>query len=91
MDLEDAVETTPGLLGADSQVRLVPFFAATIEKPMQQHQQPNNCFKQPTNGQSTEQRHNSALAVSIETDVWLLGMYSGNVYIIFLVHSNDKR
>lgn len=74
MDLEDAVETTSGLMGGDSQVRLVPFFAATIEKPMQHQQQQNNCFKQPTNGQSTDQRHNSALAVSIETDVWLLGM-----------------
>lgn len=66
MDLEDAVDTTPNLMG-DSQVRLVPFFGTTSsEKPLQ----PNNCYKQSsTNGQQLQQRHNSALAVSIETDV----------------------
>lgn len=64
MDLEDNVDSTPGLLG-DSQLRLAPFIGAhTIsEKP------PINCCKQPTNGQNLQQRHNSALAVSIETDV----------------------
>lgn len=69
MDLEDAVDTTPNLM-PESQVRLVPFFgtmATTAEKSLQ----PNNCYKQTsTNGQGTQQqRHNSALAVSIETDV----------------------
>lgn len=68
MDLEDAVDTTPNLL-PDSQVRLVPFFGTTVttvDKSLQQ----NNCYKQTSsNGQSTQQRHNSALAVSIETDV----------------------
>ncbi|XP_059616557.1 potassium voltage-gated channel protein Shaker isoform X2 [Phlebotomus argentipes] len=66
MDLEDGVETTPGLL-ADPQARLAPFLGAhTItEKQQQQQQQQQNCCKQPATGQ----RHNSALAVSIETDV----------------------
>lgn len=72
MDLEDAVDATSGLMG-DSQVRLVPFFGSSIDKPPTQQplqpQQPNNCYKQSTNGQSAQQRHNSALAVSIETDV----------------------
>lgn len=77
MDLEDGVDTTPGLLG-DSRVRLMPFFGSSIEKPPpppppvpgpMTPQHPNNCFKQSTNGQNAQQRHNSALAVSIETDV----------------------
>lgn len=68
MDLEDGVDTTPNLM-PDSQVRLVPFFgttAMTVEKSLQS----NNCYKQTSsNGQNVQQRHNSALAVSIETDV----------------------
>lgn len=60
MDLEDGVESTPGLL---DQNRMVPFLGthSIIEKQQQ------NCCK-PT-GQNLQQRHNSALAVSIETDV----------------------
>lgn len=64
MDLEDGVDSTPGLLG-DSQMRLAPFLGAhTITE-----KQAINCCKQPSNGQNLQQRHNSALAVSIETDV----------------------
>jgi hypothetical protein len=58
MDLEDGVESTPGIIG--DQTRMIPFLG--IEKQQQQ-----NCCK-PT-GQILQQRHNSALAVSIETDV----------------------
>ena len=68
MDLEDGVESTPGGLIGD-QTRMVPFLGthSILEKQQQQ-----NCCK--TSGQNTlQQRHNSALAVSIETDVWLLG------------------
>ena len=63
MDLEDGVESTPGLIG--DQTRMVPFLGthSILEKQQQQ-----NCCK--TSGQNTlQQRHNSALAVSIETDV----------------------
>ncbi|XP_037027292.1 potassium voltage-gated channel protein Shaker isoform X4 [Bradysia coprophila] len=63
MDLEDGVDSTPGLLG--SQVRLTPFLGV---HPITEKQQVN-CFKQPPGGQNLQQRHNSALAVSIETDV----------------------
>lgn len=66
MDLDDGVESTPGLLG-DSQARLAPFLEAHTITEKQ------NCCKQPPAGQNLQQRHNSALAVSIETDVWLLG------------------
>lgn len=72
MDLEDGVESTPGLLG--DQTRIVPFLGAHNNNDKQQQ----NCCK-PT-GQNLQQRHNSALAVSIETDVWLLGenfLYAG--------------
>lgn len=65
MDLEDGVESTPGLLGG-SQVRLAPFLGV---HPISEKQQINCCNKQPTGGQILQQRHNSALAVSIETDV----------------------
>ena len=65
MDLEDGVESTPGLMG--DQTRIVPFLGAHNLNDKQQQ----NCCK-PT-GQILQQRHNSALAVSIETDVWLLG------------------
>uniref|UniRef100_A0A1B0CN19 Putative potassium voltage-gated channel protein shaker isoform x1 n=1 Tax=Lutzomyia longipalpis TaxID=7200 RepID=A0A1B0CN19_LUTLO len=61
MDLEDGVEATPGLL-SDPQARLAPFLGAHTITEKQQQQ---NCCKQPATGQ----RHNSALAVSIETDV----------------------
>lgn len=64
MDLEDGVESTPGLLGG-SQVRLAPFLGV---HPIPEKQQ-INCCKQPAGGQILQQRHNSALAVSIETDV----------------------
>ncbi len=63
MDLEDGVDSTPGLLG--SQVRLTPFLGV---HPITEKQQVN-CFKQPPGAQNLQQRHNSALAVSIETDV----------------------
>ncbi|XP_055586832.1 potassium voltage-gated channel protein Shaker isoform X2 [Uranotaenia lowii] len=90
MDLEDGVETTPGLLG--EQNRMVPFLGAHLTDK-QQLQQQQNCCKQPSNGgggaghpgsggvgggvggggggtnNNLQQRHNSALAVSIETDV----------------------
>lgn len=78
MDLEDGVDSTPGLLGG-SQVRLAPFlgahpFASDSKQPMQQAA--GNSRMQPqtigctSGGQMTlQQRHNSALAVSIETDV----------------------
>lgn len=66
MDLEDGVESTPGLLGG-SQVRLAPFLGV---HPITEKQQQVNCCKPPTGGgQNLQQRHNSALAVSIETDV----------------------
>lgn len=82
MDLEDAVDTTPNLL-PDSQVRLVPFFGTTVTT-VEKSLQPNNCYKQTSsNGQSTQQRHNSALAVSIETDVWLLGKFHQKFYYYF--------
>jgi hypothetical protein len=61
MDLEDGVESTPGLIG--DQARIVPFLGAHNISDKQQQ----NCCK-PT-GQNLQQRHNSALAVSIETDV----------------------
>jgi hypothetical protein len=116
MDLEDGVESTPGLLSTD-QTRLAPFLGAQhiitsdkqyhhsllpptlLPQPQQQNliqqtlpplqppyvvtsmllqqqqhqnnlllQQQPNC-KQPNSGQNLQQRHNSALAVSIETDV----------------------
>ncbi|XP_055619425.1 potassium voltage-gated channel protein Shaker isoform X3 [Toxorhynchites rutilus septentrionalis] len=98
MDLEDGVETTPGLLG--EQNRMVPYLGAHLTDK-QQLQQQQNCCKQPSNGggvggvggvggggggglpgsggggggggaganNNLQQRHNSALAVSIETDV----------------------
>ncbi|XP_058445528.1 potassium voltage-gated channel protein Shaker isoform X2 [Malaya genurostris] len=85
MDLEDGVETTPGLLG--EQNRMVPFLGAHLTDK-QQLQQQQNCCKQPSSGgggpvlpgngggggtggtnNNLQQRHNSALAVSIETDV----------------------
>lgn len=60
MDLEDGVESTHGL---GDQTRIVPFLGAhTIIEKQQQ-----NCCK--PSGQNLQQRHNSALAVSIETDV----------------------
>lgn len=84
MDLEDAVDTTPNLL-PDSQVRLVPFFGTTVTT-VEKSLQPNNCYKQTSsNGQSTQQRHNSALAVSIETDVWLLGKFHQKLILLFYV------
>uniref|UniRef100_A0A182WTK5 Uncharacterized protein n=1 Tax=Anopheles quadriannulatus TaxID=34691 RepID=A0A182WTK5_ANOQN len=124
MDLEDGVETTPGLLG--EQNRMVPFLGAHLTDKQQLQQQQQNCCKQPSNGgggggglgggggvgsggggvgdiggglgigggsgaggvvggavggvaggagsiggtnNNLQQRHNSALAVSIETDV----------------------
>lgn len=63
MDLEDGVESTPGLL---SENRMVPFLGSHTITEKQQQQ---NCCKQPIGGQNLQQRHNSALAVSIETDV----------------------
>ena len=74
MDLEDGVETTPGLLG--EQNRMVPFLGAHItdkqqlQQPQLQQNQQQNCCKRPSgDGNNLQQRHNSALAVSIETDV----------------------
>lgn len=61
MDLEDGVESTPGLIG--DQTRIVPFLGAHNLNDKQQQ----NCCK--PSGQNLQQRHNSALAVSIETDV----------------------
>lgn len=63
MDLEDGVESTPGLLG--DQTRIVPFLGTHALNNDNKQQQ--NCCK--TSGQNLQQRHNSALAVSIETDV----------------------
>lgn len=60
MDLEDGVESTPGLIGD----RIVPFLGTHTLNDKQQQQ---NCCK--PSGQNLQQRHNSALAVSIETDV----------------------
>lgn len=62
MDLEEGVESTPGVLG-ESQIRLPPFLGSVTDR------QQVNCCKSPSNGQNLQQRHNSALAVSIETDV----------------------
>jgi hypothetical protein len=99
MDLEDGVESTPGMLTTE-QTRLAPFLGVQnivtsdkqtnyhfyhnyhnlpptllpqqqqVQQQQQQQQQPQqpNC-KQSNNGQNLQQRHNSALAVSIETDV----------------------
>lgn len=61
MDLEDGVEST-GLLA--DQTRIVPFLGAHNIITDKQQQ---NCCKPA--GQNLQQRHNSALAVSIETDV----------------------
>lgn len=84
MDLEDAVDTTPNL---EPQVRLVPFFGTTATSA-DRLMQPNNCYKQTsTNGQSTQQRYNSALAVSIETDVWLLG----KCWIFQIANENNNK
>lgn len=65
MDLEDGIESTPGLL-SDPQTRLVPFLST---HQITEKQQPLNCCKQLPSGQNLQQRQNSALAVSIETDV----------------------
>nr|XP_049465553.1 potassium voltage-gated channel protein Shaker isoform X3 [Anopheles coluzzii] len=48
MDLEDGVETTPGLLG--EQNRMVPFLGAHLTDKQQLQQQQQNCCKQPSNG-----------------------------------------
>lgn len=82
MDLEDGVESTPGIL-SDHQSRLVPFLGAHQISEKQQI----NCCKQLPSGQTLQQRQNSALAVSIETDVWLLGEIFYLIYlkICFLV------
>lgn len=64
MDLDDGVESTPGIL-SDPQSRFVPFLGA---HPITDKQQ-LNCCKQLPSGQNLQQRQNSALAVSIETDV----------------------
>lgn len=61
MDLEDGVESTPGLLNDTN--RMVPFLGTHSITDKQQQ----NCCK--PSGQNLQQRHNSALAVSIETDV----------------------
>lgn len=91
MDLEDGIDSTPGLLGG-SQVRLAPFLGAnhpyaTDSKAQQAAQQTASYCVTTTTTTSTSkqlqqqcsvngggqmtltQRHNSALAVSIETDV----------------------
>jgi len=124
MDLDDGVESTPGLtdthpgrsavapfLGAQQQQQPVassmsmsidkqlqhPLQQLTQTQLYQQQQQQQNGFKQQQQQQQTQQqqshtinasaaaatsgsgssgltmRHNNALAVSIETDVWLLG------------------
>lgn len=87
MDLEDGVESTPGLLG---ERMIVPFSGAhqlLNDSSNNKQQQQQNCCKPNSGGQqglgvgggggtmnnNLQQRHNSALAVSIETDVWLLG------------------
>jgi hypothetical protein len=62
MDLDDAVET-PGLLG--DQTRIVPFLGT--HHIIVNDKQQQNCCK--PSGQNLQQRHNSSLAVSIETDV----------------------
>lgn len=80
MDLDDGVESTPGLMG--DQTRIVPFLGAHNFSDKQQQ----NCCK-PT-GQNLQQRHNSALAVSIETDVWLLGK---TTYSLQLYENNKER
>ncbi|EDS32791.1 voltage-gated potassium channel [Culex quinquefasciatus] len=48
MDLEDGVETTPGLLG--EQNRMVPFLGTHLTDKQQLQQQQQNCCKQPSNG-----------------------------------------
>lgn len=77
IDLEDVVET-PGLLG--DQTRIVPFLGT---HHIINDKQKQNCCK-PI-GQNMQLRHNSALAVSIETDVWLLSEYKnwklGNLHL----------
>lgn len=59
MDLDDGVESTPGVIG--DQTRIVPFLGTHNLNDKQQQ----NCCK--PSGQNLQQRHNSALAVSIET------------------------
>lgn len=63
MDLEDGVESTPGLIG--DQTRIVPFLGT--HTLINDNKQQQNCCK--PSGQNLQQRHNSAFAVSIETDV----------------------
>lgn len=68
MDLDDGVDSTPGL--TDHPGRQVPFLGAqqTIEKQQQLNGQQNG-YKQQMGTNNLTLRHNSALAVSIETDV----------------------
>ncbi|XP_055915570.1 potassium voltage-gated channel protein Shaker isoform X2 [Eupeodes corollae] len=67
MDLDDGVDSTPGL--TEHPGRQAPFLGAqqSIDKQQQINQQ--NGFKQPLGSNNLTLRHNSALAVSIETDV----------------------
>lgn len=81
MDLDDGVESTPGLIG--DQTRIVPFLGAHNLNDKQQQ----NCCK--PSGQNLQQRHNSALAVSIETDVWLLGETFSDFFLSFQKFQKD--
>lgn len=84
MDLDDGVESTPGLIV--DQTRIVPFLGAHNLNDKQQQ----NCCK--PSGQNLQQRHNSALAVSIETDVWLLGeSLRGKVEVIKLLRRKSEN
>lgn len=68
MDLDDAVDTTPNLMG-DPQMRLAPFFGVSANAT-ERSTQPINCCKQSsTNSQTSQKRPSAALAASIETDV----------------------
>lgn len=100
MDLDDGVESTPGLTETHpGRSAAAPFLGAsqsqlqaTQQQQYQQQQQlqlqqqsvykqqqqstTNVCAATGSAGTSLTMRHNNALAVSIETDVWLLGKCS---------------
>lgn len=72
MDLDDGIDATSGLTDHPGR-HLAPFLRAqqSFEKQQLQLQQQQNGLRGQTN--TLQLRHNSAMAVSIETDVWLLG------------------
>lgn len=73
MDLDDGIDATPGLTDHPGR-HLAPFLRAQqsfekqqLQLQQQQQQQQQNGLRGQTN--TLQLRHNSAMAVSIETDV----------------------